>query len=190
MDKKITADDCAQEVRLMARRAALLHYYFSKTIIDELGEEEGEALINKAIWAYGQHCGSEVREGVMEMGLPTTEENYGQIRDLPKFGWEVATVTPEDGVEREVVTHCPLAGTFQELGTDGEKLGRLYCYVDQAKYQAYNPEMAFVHDKNVLDGDTNCEFVIKVLLIQILLNQLQLGFLILLYSFLSFFYKF
>jgi hypothetical protein len=160
MDEKISTDECAQEVKLMARRTALLHYFFSRTIIDKLGEEKGKELIKEAIWAYGQFCGRAVREGVEEMGLPITEENYGQVRDLPKFGWKMDTIKLENGDEHGIATYCPLASTFQELGPEGEALGRLYCYVDQAKYQAYDPSVEFVHASNILNGDPYCEFVI------------------------------
>jgi hypothetical protein len=33
--------------------------------------------------------------------------------------------------------------------------------MDQAKYQAYNPELECVHVKNVLDGDPYCELAIR-----------------------------
>ncbi len=158
---KITIQECTEEVKLMARRAALLHYYFSEAIIQELGEEKGKALIKKAIWAYGEHCGSTVREGVQAMGLPLTDENYGKVRDLPKYGWETGMIETPEGEIRPIATLCPLATTFQELGLRGVDLGRLYCYVDQAKYEAYNPEVNFIHAKNVLDGDEYCEFLIE-----------------------------
>ncbi len=160
-NQTITVDDCAEEVKLMARRAALLHHYFSLTLVEELGEEEGKRLIKKAIWAYGEHCGRKVREGVEAMNLPLTDENYGKVRDLPKYGWESGTITTPDGEIRPIVSFCPLADTFKELGPRGEELGRLYCYVDQAKYEAYNPEVEFIHAQNVLDDDPCCEFEIR-----------------------------
>jgi hypothetical protein len=157
----ITTDECAQEVILAARRLALLHYHFCRTIIRHLGEPEGQALIQEAIRAYGQHCGSEVREAVEELGLPTSDENYDRVRDLPKYGWETGTVTLKNGQVRPIITSCPLAELFQSLGAEGVALGRLYCGVDQAKYQAYNRDKVFVHAKNMLDGDPYCEFWIK-----------------------------
>lgn len=36
------------------------------------------------------------------------------------------------------------------------KIGYIYCYVDQAKYEGYNKELKCFHDKNVLDGDDCC----------------------------------
>jgi hypothetical protein len=40
-------------------------------------------------------------------------------------------------------------------------LGRLYCYMDQSKYKAYNPELECVHVKNILDGDPYCELAVR-----------------------------
>lgn len=157
----ITAEQCTFEVRLMARRIALLHHYFSETIIEELGEEKGKELIKKAIWDYGQHCGNAVREGVEAMGLPATDENKGKVRDLPAYGWETGMVEIPGDEPRLVVTFCPHADTFEELGPRGMELGRMYCYVDQAHYKAYNPKGEFTHTKNVLDGDACCEFLIE-----------------------------
>ena len=42
-----------------------------------------------------------------------------------------------------------------------EKLGRLYCYVDPAKYMAFNPGFKMIHLKALPDGDGCCEFVVK-----------------------------
>lgn len=151
--------DAVADVRLMARRTALLYYYFAKTLVDELGEEEGKRLIAKAIWAYGEHCGRAVREGVEAQGLPPTHENYSKAPDLPKLGWETGSVTLDDGEQRPIVTYCPLAAVWQELGA--EELGRMYCFVDQAKQHAYNPDDEFSHTKNVLDGDDCCEFCLR-----------------------------
>lgn len=157
----ISPEECAREIQLLARRLGLLHFYFSKAVVDKLGEAEGKALIKEAVWAYGEHCGRAVREGVEAMGLPLTDENYGLVRDLPKYGWEGGTVTLENGEERPIATFCPVAEVLKELGPQGIELGRLYCYVDQAKYEAYNPDLDFQHAKNVLDGDPYCEFLIQ-----------------------------
>jgi hypothetical protein len=150
--------DCEQQVRLMARRTALLHHAFAATLIEELGEEEGKKLIQKAIQRYGEACGSAVKQGVEALGLPLTQENYGKIPDLPNTGWEKGSVTTPEGETHAIITYCPLADVFESLGC--QELGRLYCYVDQAKQQAYNPEHALVHVKNILDGDPYCEFAL------------------------------
>lgn len=155
----MSMDEAAQNVRLMARRTALLYFYFAKALVDELGEEEGKRLIAKAVWAYGEHCGRAVREGVQAMGLPPTDENFNKVADLPSVGWDVSSVTAENGEVHPIATYCPLAAVWKELGA--EDLGRMYCMVDQAKYHAYNPDYEYIHAHNVLDGDAYCEFVVR-----------------------------
>lgn len=158
MEKTLTTRECTEEVRLMARRTALLYYHFASTLIDELGEEEGRRLIAKAIWAYGEHCGRAVGEQVDRMGLPRSEENFNKVPDLPHFGWELSTASSPEGEIRQIATYCPLAAVWKELGPEAQALGRMYCYVDQAKQHAYNPQEDFIHTRNTLDGDPYCEF--------------------------------
>ena len=47
------------------------------------------------------------------------------------------------------------------MGAPAARLGRLYCFVDQAKQEAYNPDYEFLHLKNVLDGDPYCVFALR-----------------------------
>ena len=54
---------------------------------------------------------------------------------------------------------CPLAKHWIEKGA--QRLGRLYCYVDQAKYATFDPECECRHLRNVLDGDDRCEIVAR-----------------------------
>lgn len=159
MSEQITRSEAVENVRLMARRTALLYYYFAQTLVAELGEEEGKRLIGKAIWAYGEHCGRAVRAGVEALGLPPTDENFGRIADLPRLGWEMSTTALAGGEQRPICTYCPLAAVWKDL--NAEELGRLYCTVDQAKYHAYNPAYEYVHTKNLLDGDECCEFLVR-----------------------------
>jgi hypothetical protein len=106
--RTISRDEAVADVHLMARRTALLYFYFAKTLVEGLGEEEGKRLIAKAIWAYGEHCGKAVREGVEAMGLPPTGENFNKVSDLPKLGWEASTITLENSEQRPIgfLTKC------------------------------------------------------------------------------------
>ena len=152
-------DDWERDVWLMARRAALLYYYMGKTIIDHAGEEKGKELIKKAVWDYGVHCGKAVAEGVKAMGLPLEVGNFRKVPDLPSRGWRANMVTKPDGSPQSQNVHCPLASVWKELGE--EELGRIYCFVDQAKTEGYNPELECLHAHNVLDGDPFCEIIMR-----------------------------
>jgi hypothetical protein len=161
MENMVTTKECTEQINRMARRTALLYYYFASTLIEELGEEQGKRLINKAIWSYGEHCGRAIHEKVNELGLPLTQENFDKIPDLPEYGWETAEVTSSDGTVHPTATFCPLAAVWMELGPAAQNLGRLYCFVDQAKQHAYNPNEDFIHYKNILDNDPYCEFGVE-----------------------------
>ena len=158
-NKTVSYDQCVEDVRRMARRTALLYHYFVTTLVEQLGEEQAKALTAEAIWRYGEHIGRTVRQGVEAMGLPNDIENYDQYPDLPSVGWEAVVAETEHG-PRNRVLYCPLAEVWQELGS--EELGRMYCYVDQAKYRAFNPRAALIHTCNVLDGDPYCEFDMRL----------------------------
>ncbi len=155
--ERVSKEDASRQVLSMVNRLALLHYVFSKTLISELGEKKGKEVIGKAIQLYGEKVGKSVREKTLAKGLKLLRENYQE--DLPLFGWSIQGVEVE-GERRARVLECHLAKTWKDLGAP--ELGRLYCHMDQAKYQAYNPELECVHVRNVLDGDPYCELAVRV----------------------------
>ena len=86
--KQITVEAAAHEVALTARRVALLHIAYARSLVDEFGPVRGKELIIKAIRAYGARIGEEVRDAVQAQELESTPENYGKgsARQLPSFG--------------------------------------------------------------------------------------------------------
>ena len=153
----ISKEEAFRQVKSMITRAALIHYAFAKTLVDELGEKKGKALTKKAALFYGKMVGKRVKEKTLAKGLPLTRENFQD--DLPTLGWAEREKVEVEGEKRSRVYTCHLAKVWQELGAPD--LGRLYCFVDQAKYEAYNPELRCVHVKNVLDGDAYCELAVR-----------------------------
>jgi nitroreductase len=155
-DDSLTKKDALQNINAALRRAALIYHYFSRTLVDEFGEERGLELIRKAIKAYGDHVGKDAREKALKKGLSLTPENFAS--DLPDLAWETETVIV-DGEERVRVHHCPLAAEWLEWSDP--KIARLYCSVDQAKMKGFNPDYEYVHIKNILDGDPFCELAVR-----------------------------
>lgn len=155
---KVGLEDAKEQVEKVCKRMALLHLSYAKTIINELGEDKGKKLILKAIKDYGQRIGSGVKKEVKKQGLDNKPEDYKE--DLPEYGMhekvEYAQVRGEKGLRSY---GCVMGKLWHELGED--KIGRLYCYVDPAKYMAYNPDFALVHTKSIPDGDDYCEFIIR-----------------------------
>ena len=153
----IPKKDAFKQVKSMIDRAALIHYAFTKTLVDELGDKKGKELARKAIQLYGEMVGKKVKDKTMAKGLPLQPENFQD--DLPALGWADREKVVVEGERRSRVNTCYLAKVWQELGVP--ELGRIYCFVDQAKYEAFNPEFECVHVKNVLDGDPYCELAVR-----------------------------
>ncbi len=147
-------------MEVTSERLALLHLSFARTIVDELGEEEGKKLILKAIKNYGKRVGQAAREKVISQGLEPTPENYGKASDLPEYGMhEGREKVLVDGENRSRAYGCVMGKVWVEQGEP--ELGRLYCYVDAAKYLAYNPDYKLIHNKALTDGDAYCEFSVR-----------------------------
>ena len=155
-EQTISRKQALKEVVSMIRRTALLHYAYAKILMEEFGEAKGKELIRKAIESYGTEVGNKVKEETMAKGLNLFVENYQE--DLPSLGWETERVVV-DGEPRARVHSCPLADVWREVGAI--EIGRLYCYVDQAKFKAYNPNLECVHEKNILQGDPCCELAVR-----------------------------
>lgn len=150
--------EALQQILITAERIAMLHYHFANTLVTELGEERGKELVRKAIAAYGTEVGERQRARVTAMGKAASCENYKAAPDLPALAWspEGMPRIVRDGKEIAV---CPLAKYWLERGA--EELGRLYCFVDQAKFAAFDPACECRHLANVLDGDDHCSVVAK-----------------------------
>jgi hypothetical protein len=158
----ISLEEAKAEVGKAVRRIALLHLAFAETIVAELGEDAGKALIVKAIRDYGMKIGSKARREALEQGLPLTPETYEKVpgEGLPVFGTHSSIQVSEENGETVVrCTGCLWAEAWREQG--GEELGRLYCLVDPAQFMAFNPELKFVHRKTEPDGDECCEMVFR-----------------------------
>jgi len=159
----IPVAEVTQALESASRRIALLHLSYAKTIMAELGREKGKKLISKAIRDYGSKIGTKTREEVEKKGLPANPENFGKadtytIPKIPGMHEKRERIETE-GKVRFRAYGCVLGKVWQEYGE--EELGRLYCYMDTAKYMAYNPDYKYVHIKALPDGDDCCEFEIK-----------------------------
>lgn len=149
-EEMISTDECAQQVRTMGYMFGLLYYHFAKTLVEELGEEEGKRLILKAVRSYGHERGLKIKEEVRKRGLELTVENFKKFSDLPPLGWDV---------EAEKLVYCSFAQPWLEKGA--KDLGNLYCEVDIALYQAYNPAIKIKRLRSVLKGHEYCEYHIE-----------------------------
>lgn len=157
-EEHVSRVEAAQQAAILFERIGLLHASYARTLVDELGEEEGRRLIMKAIKRYGRHVGEDVKARAEAHGLDNSPEHY--TGDLPKYGTHDRMERVEvDGEERLRAYGCGLWRTWQKLGE--EELGRLYCNVDVAKYMGFNPCFKQIHTKAPFKGDDCCELVVR-----------------------------
>lgn len=162
MGEVVPLGEAKRGIESVSRRLALLHIAYAKAIIEELGAERGLKVIARAIKEYGRIIGEKTGEEVVGMGLEPTPENFDKAPTyrIPPYGMhDKIEVVEVEGEKRVRAYGCVLAKVWRELGED--KLGRLYCYMDVAKYMAYNPNYKLVHTRCVPDGNEYCEFAVR-----------------------------
>jgi len=158
----VPLEDAKAGIESLARRLALLHTSYAKAIINALGEKEGMPIISSAIKDFGIKIGEKTKEEVENAGLELNEYNFEKAPSyaLPRFGfYDKVELMAVEGKPAVRITGCQLAKAWQEQGE--EKIGRLYCYMDVAKYMAYNPDLKCIHLKAAMDGDGCCELTVK-----------------------------
>lgn len=154
----VTLEEAKEQVRKVCLRLGLLHLSFAKTLVKELGEKKGRELILKSIKDYGIRIGKQVKNNVTARGLDNNPANYKE--DLPLYGMHDGIEEVEvDGEKRMRAYGCVMGKLWNKLGE--EELGRFYCYVDPAKYMAFNPNFKLIHTKTLPDGDEYCELVVR-----------------------------
>lgn len=159
MAEMVSKEQAVKDVRIMAKRMALLYRCFCETLEKEMGEEKTLELVRKVVDDYGHRAGLESKAYSEKESLPLLATNYSKAPDLPSMGWEIKALPTEEEQVRVQVDYCPLAATWKEMGQS--VYDRIYCWVDQAKYSGYNPELNCTHVRNKLDGDEACEILVK-----------------------------
>ena len=132
--QNVSFTDAKTQVEVAITRTALLHLAFSRTLVEQLGQEKGKEVILKSIMEYGKMVGERTIQGK---------------QDLPKYG-------VHEKFEGGKVYGCIFAKIFHEYKED--ELGCLYCYVDAAKSMTVNRKEKLIHKECDACGDDYCVF--------------------------------
>ena len=154
----VSLTDAREQVKKVCVRLALLHLSFAKTLVEEFGEQKGKELVLKAIKHYGIRVGERAKARANNCGLDNSPNHYRG--DLPAYGMHDNMQSEEvAGENRTKAYGCVMGKVWRELGEN--ELGRLYCYVDPAKFMAFNPNFKLIHLKAIPNGDEHCEFAVR-----------------------------
>ena len=159
-EEMIPKAEAIRAVALTCRRLGMLHLAFAMTMVEEFGQEKGEALTAKAIKEYARMIGEKKKEQALGQGWDLTLESFRKLSDLPALGMHSGRQeVVVDGEKRTRVYDCVMSQVWREYGQD--RLGRIYCYVDPASVMTFNTNLKYVHTMTIPDGDACCELVFR-----------------------------
>ena len=135
---------------------AALFSCLARAVINEMGEQKGEALIKEAVQAFGRTRGRRIAAIVKDAGLPLTLKNWLIYSDI-----DSANFDPHPDLDNNDLLvkagECTFWNAAREFGM-GE-YAKSYCkYVDYAILEGYNPDIKLVlHDRHHV-GQDHCLF--------------------------------
>ena len=159
MYEDVPFQEAFQQVRIAMSRLALLHLAFSRTLVNQIGEEHAEELILKSIMEYGRLIEEYATKKKQESPFYGIHGKYmyngEEYKDTRDF---LSRIKDVDFSLLEIYD-CSLAEVFMFFKE--KKLGKLYCYIDAAKSMANDPYSVAIHTKCVLCGDDYCQIDVK-----------------------------
>lgn len=150
------------EIEKVARESAeffaMMLIHLAKSVIEDLGEEEGERVIRKGLRNFGRARGMKIRERVDSLALKPTVENFAKYYDFPMFAAWKAEREISEKKRYSKITYCPFGNFWKERGE--EKIGLMYCdEVDDGIREGFDPQLIHKNPQNPLRGDPICEHI-------------------------------
>jgi hypothetical protein len=152
-----TRDQDSAALEKMGRVFALLFGHLARAAVARCGPEGRQAIID-GVMSFGRHRGRMIRDQVLAQGLLLTIENFYANHDLAHVnaGFDMTLACRDWGGEA-LVTRCPFADVWREM--QEPELGAIYCLVDVAMLEGYNPDLTLVRPTTILGGQPSCQFL-------------------------------
>ena len=143
-------------LKQLATHFAKLYINIAREVESRFGND-GKDAIREGLRNFSLERGRNIRKIVQSKNLPLNMDNYYGNFDnsLAEAGFNM-NLDLRDWKAEGVVSHCPFAEIWKEMGE--EELGRIYCEVDHAMLEGYNPELKLERPENILEGSNNCVF--------------------------------
>ena len=140
---------------------AQLFAWIVKSVVEEVGVEQGEPVIRKAVRKYGEERGKRMALRATENGHALNMATYLAYSEWEASGGNMQvsmkTKVPHATVE---VHKCPWHTTWEQDGLI--EFGRYYCLeIDEAVVRGFNPDLKIDINGTRTNGADCCEFVFR-----------------------------
>jgi len=128
-------------------------------VVEQVGEQQGEAILTKAVQQYGQERGRRMAQRAKAYGDALTMANFIAYSEWKASPGVIAQSIVERAPHAKIyITQCPWHTTWKESGL--LPYGRLYCRViDEALLDGFNPELQIEVNGTQTNGAAQCEFI-------------------------------
>lgn len=147
----IAKEEAINEVRKACYHFADLYFHFAVVLFKELGPEKAKKLIEQVIRNRAIERGEKLRKKAADNQLPTNQESWSKVTDIPFLGWDKSLGRLE----------CPYAAAWLARYDDNPwfpEIAQLYCNVNDPQVsESFTGATSQRITKNVLAGDEYCD---------------------------------
>ncbi len=142
----------------MARKVVIVYHFFMDALLDEVGREQTEGVLRRALANWGTERGREMKEIHMARGLPLNLESFITYYDDPaaEKAWvaEDFQLTPDEYHVK--ITQSAVSNLFYAMGT-GPLAAIFFDEALPAQAKAYNPQIKMTIPQLIERGDSITE---------------------------------
>jgi len=131
--------------------------FVARAVIQELGQDKGEALLKKAIEDFGRARGRRIATAVKDLGQPLSLKNWLIHSDIDSSNFDPHPDLDNDDLVVKA-GECTFWNASREFGV--ADYSKIYCkYADYAILDGYNPDVKLVlHDRHHVGQADHCVF--------------------------------
>jgi hypothetical protein len=151
-------DDIVTAYTLMARKVVIVYHFFMDALLSEVGREQTEGVLRRAMANWGTERGREMQEMHLSHGLPLNLHSFITYYDDPaaETAWEAQDFQLKPDEYHIKITKSAVSNLFRAMGT-----GRLAAiYFEEAlpaQAKAYNPQIHMTIPQLIERGDAVTE---------------------------------
>jgi hypothetical protein len=147
-------DDIVTSYHLMARKVVIVYHFFMDALLSEVGWEQTEGVLRRALANWGAERGREMQELHLAHGLPLNLESFITYYDDPaaETAWEARDYQLKPDEYHVKITKSAVSNLFFSMGT-GSLAAIFFEEALPAQAKAYNPQIKMTIPQLIERGD-------------------------------------